>query len=200
MLKSKNKFLSAAGGKKSLEPLLTRRRLLKLGALAAVGGILPRSAFGNSNSTAKPERSLGFYNTHTGERLQATYWEKGNYIAESLTDINHILRDHRTNEVENIDTELLDLLFALQNELDFRQPFHVISGYRSGRTNATLRTNNSGVARKSLHVLGKAIDIRTPGRDLRSLRSAAVGLKAGGVGYYAKSDFVHVDVGRVRYW
>ncbi len=200
MLISQSKPSSAADAQQSLELPLTRRRLLKLGALAVVGGILPRAAFGNSTSTSTLARSLGFYNTHTAERLQATYWEKGNYITESLADINYILRDHRTNEVENIDTELLDLLFALQNNLDFRQPFHIISGYRSSRTNATLRGNSSGVAQKSLHVLGKAIDIRTPGRDLRSLRSAAVALKAGGVGYYAKSDFVHVDVGRVRYW
>lgn len=200
MLISQSKPSSAADAQQTLELPLTRRRLLKLGALAVVGGILPRAAFGNSNSASTLERTLSFYNTHTAERLQTTYWEKGNYITESLADINHILRDHRTNEVENIDTELLDLLFALQNDLDFRQPFHVISGYRSARTNATLRGNSSGVAKKSLHVQGKAIDIRAPGRDLRSLRRAAVALKAGGVGYYAKSGFVHVDVGRVRYW
>ncbi len=200
MLKSKTRTSSAPEANQPLEPSLTRRRLLQLGTLTAIGGILPRAAFGNSYFASRLDRSLGFYNTHTGEQLHATYWEKGNYVAESLTDINFILRDHRTNEVESIDTELLELLFALQNELNFYGPFHVISGYRSAKTNAALQANGSGVAKKSLHVLGKAIDIRTPGRDLRSLRNAAVALKAGGVGYYAKSEFVHVDVGRVRYW
>jgi uncharacterized protein YcbK (DUF882 family) len=110
------------------------------------------------------------------------------------------LRDHRADEVENIDTDLLDLLFALRKTLETREPFHVISGYRSAKTNATLRAAGSGVAPNSLHRLGKAIDIRTPGRELRVLHEAAVALKGGGVGYYPKSDFVHVDVGRVRYW
>jgi uncharacterized protein YcbK (DUF882 family) len=178
---------------------LNRRRFLKLGAIAALAGVFPRSALGSS-AAALPERSLAFYNTHTGERLKTVYWVQGNYISDSLGEIDHILRDHRTNEVLNIDTRLLDLLFALQNELDTSQPFHIISGYRSPQTNAFLHAHSSGVAENSLHLVGKAIDIRTPGRPLSMLRKAAVALNGGGVGYYPKSDFVHVDVGRVRYW
>lgn len=181
------------------ENTLNRRRFLKLGALSAMAGIFPQSAFG-STAAAQPERFLAFYNTHTGEQLKTVYWVQGNYISDSLVEIDHILRDHRTNEILNIDTRLLDLLFALRNELDTSQPFHIISGYRSPQTNAFLHAHSSGVAENSLHLVGKAIDIRTPGRPLSMLRNAAVTLKGGGVGYYPKSDFVHVDVGRVRYW
>jgi uncharacterized protein YcbK (DUF882 family) len=143
---------------------------------------------------------LSFYNTHTGERLKSVYWAAGDYIAESLREINHILRDPRNDQVHDIDPRLLDLLFALRKEIDANQPFHVISGYRSPDTNAFLRAHSSGVAENSLHLVGQAIDIRSPGRTLSNLRKAAMALKGGGVGYYPKSDFVHVDIGRVRYW
>lgn len=179
---------------------MNRRRFLKLGAMAVLAGIFPQTASGSVGVITQPERSLTFYNTHTGERLKTVYWIEGNYISESLGEIDHILRDHRTNEVLNIDTQLLDLLFALRNELDTNQPFHIISGYRSAPTNAFLHARSDGVAENSLHTVGKAIDIRTPGRALPVLHRAAIALKGGGVGYYPKSDFVHVDVGRVRYW
>jgi uncharacterized protein YcbK (DUF882 family) len=178
---------------------MNRRRFLKLGAMAALAGSFPHRVFG-ANGVMQAERSLAFYNTHTGERLKAIYWAEGNYLPEALGEIDHILRDHRVNEVLRIDTGLLDLLFALRNELDTHQPFHIISGYRSPQTNAFLHAHSDGVAENSLHTVGKAIDIRTPGKALSMLRQAAVALKGGGVGYYPKSDFVHVDVGRVRYW
>ena len=178
------------------ETAVTRRALLRFGAATVIGGFFPAPAVSNPS----PERSLSFFNTHTGERLKAIYWKNGRYIGDSLAEINRILRDHRANEVENIHTELLDLLFVLQQKLEIREPFHVISGYRAPRTNVTLRAGGSGVAEKILHCVGKAIDIRTPGRELGVLHKAAVALKGGGVGYYPRSDFVHVDVGRVRYW
>lgn len=179
---------------------MNRRRFLQLGAMAVFAGAFPQTASGSVAIITQPERSLAFYNTHTGERLKTVYWIEGNYISESLGEIDHILRDHRTNEVLNIDTRLLDLLFALRNELDIKQPFHIISGYRSAPTNAFLHARSDGVAENSLHTVGKAIDIRTPGRALSVLHKAAIAVKGGGVGYYPKSDFVHVDVGRVRYW
>jgi uncharacterized protein YcbK (DUF882 family) len=166
-----------------------------MGAASLIAGLLRGNAAANV-----PERSVAFFNTHTGERLRVTYWERGRYIDESLAEINQILRDHRANEVQPIDTTLLDLLFTLRNKLESREPFHVISGYRSARTNLALQAAGSGVAGNSLHCVGKAIDIRMPGRELWALHRAAVALKVGGVGYYPKSDFVHVDVGRVRYW
>jgi uncharacterized protein YcbK (DUF882 family) len=182
------------------EIAISRRRFLAVGSIAALAGIFPRKVFGSPAGISQPERSLAFYNTHTGEQLRSVYWVQGNYLEDSLGEINHILRDHRTNEIKNIDTGLLDLLFAIGNELEARQPFHVISGYRSPDTNAFLRAHSAGIAEHSLHLVGKAIDIRTPGRELRALHKTAVALKGGGVGYYPKSDFVHVDVGRVRYW
>ena len=182
------------------ESSISRRRFLTLGSIAALGGMFPCKVFASSTGMSLPERSLAFYNTHTGEQLKTVYWVQGNYIEDSLGEINHILRDPLNNEIKNIDTGLLDLLFALRNKLETEQPFDVISGYRSPKTNAFLRAHSAGVAEHSLHLVGKAIDIRTPGRDLAALRKTAVALKSGGVGYYPKSDFVHVDVGRVRYW
>jgi len=178
----------------------SRRTFFKLGAIAAATAILPRAAFGSGARMSVAEKSLAFYNTHTGEKLKAIDWAEGEYFPDSLREINHILRDPRNNEVHDIDTQLLDLLFAIRQEIDTSQPFHVISGYRSVETNAFLRAHSTGVAENSLHLVGKAIDIRSPGRDLRNLHKVATALKAGGVGYYPKSDFVHVDVGRVRYW
>jgi uncharacterized protein YcbK (DUF882 family) len=169
-------------------------------ALATLAAVAPLPALGAPKDRSFPEKSLSFYNTHTGEKLISTFWVEGQYVAESLDDINRILRDHRTDEVKNIDTGLLDLLFALREELETGQPFHVISGYRSPFTNDFLRQQGSGVAVNSLHREGKAIDIRMPDRPLGALRKAALEMKAGGVGYYPRSDFVHVDVGRVRYW
>ena len=179
---------------------MSRRRFLALGSIAALGGIFPRRALSSPLNAGHPERSLAFYNTHTSERLKVVYWVQGQYLTESLAEINYILRDHRTDQIKSIDRELLDLLFALRTELAINQPFHIISGYRSPQTNAFLHTNSSGVAENSLHLVGKAIDIRTRARSLNLLRNAAVALKGGGVGYYPRSDFVHIDVGRVRYW
>lgn len=177
-----------------------RRRFLRCGITTLVASLSPPSLFAASAFSARSERSLAFFNTHTGERLQTTYWEQGQYIGAALSQIDHVLRDHLANEAREIEPKLLDLLHAMQNRLDSRQPFHVISGYRATGTNAYLRALSSGVADNSLHTVGKAIDIRLPGRDLRSLRKIAIDLKVGGVGFYPRSDFVHVDVGPVRYW
>jgi uncharacterized protein YcbK (DUF882 family) len=150
----------------------------------------------------RPEagKSLKFYNLHTGERLAVDYWADGQYIESSLAEIDVILRDYRTGEVKPINRHLLDCLHLLQQNLEVVEDFHVISGYRSAKTNQTLAKKSGGVAKKSLHMRGMAIDIRVPGIQLTRLRTAAASLKIGGVGYYPKPDFVHVDVGRVRYW
>lgn len=180
-------------------PLLTRRRLLRFGALAAVLiGIAPRRAAGVL--AGPPERSLAFYNLHTGEGLKTVYWARGKYVSQALAEINHILRDYRTGETKAMDVRLLDLLHEIAAKLDTRQPFHIISGYRSPATNAMLRQRTSGVAEHSQHMEGKAADIRVPGLDLLALRRLAAALHEGGVGFYPRSGFVHVDVGRVRSW
>jgi len=147
-----------------------------------------------------PERSLAFKNLHTGESLRTTFWAEGNYRNDELKAVNHVLRDHRSGDVHPMDPKLLDLLYVLQQSVAVKGPFHIISGYRSPLTNQKLRAKSDGVAKKSLHMQGKAIDIRLPGCKLEHLRNAALELKAGGVGYYAKSNFIHVDTGRVRRW
>jgi len=151
-------------------------------------------------SAASRDRQLSFYNTHTGEKLSATFWSDGDYVDDAVEDISWILRDYRTETVSSIDRKLINLLYQLQTKVDHQGEFHVISGYRSPATNAMLSKKSSGVAKHSYHMLGQAIDVRLPGFDTSKLRKAAKSLKAGGVGYYAKSDFVHLDVGQVRYW
>lgn len=146
------------------------------------------------------DRSLAFRNLHTNDFLKCRYWSNGNYDHVALEDIAFVLRDHRAEEMKSIDTELLDLLTRLRRDLGTRQPYHVISGYRSPSTNAKLRNKSGGVAKKSLHMQGKAIDVRIPDVPLPRLRQAGLDLKEGGVGYYPKSGFVHLDTGRPRFW
>jgi uncharacterized protein YcbK (DUF882 family) len=181
----------------------SRRAFLRLGGLAAAA-VLARAPLQASGAAPRgAERVLSFFNLHTGERLQAAYCCEGVYQTEALGKINHILRDFRRNEIKAIDVKLLDLLHELGGVLGTGKPFHVISGYRSPATNAALQSQGgarTGVATQSLHMVGKAIDIRIPGVRLDRLRSAARSLGLGGVGYYPASDFVHVDTGRVREW
>jgi len=179
---------------------IDRRGFLKLGALAAVAGFSPAPVLGAILGSSPPVRRLSLYNTHTGEALDAEYGIRGKYRADALQEINHILRDHRTGEVAPIDPGVLDFLHAISRKVGARVPFHIISGYRSPETNAQLRDRSGNVARNSLHMEGKAVDIRLPDVSLRFLRQAALNLSRGGVGYYPKADFVHVDVGRVRFW
>ena len=145
-------------------------------------------------------RTLAFDNLHTGEKLAIDYWVDGAYVPDALRTINHLLRDYRNGEEHVIEPKLLDLLTILRARLDTQAPFEVISGYRSPATNAMLHAESSGVAAKSLHMQGMAIDIRVADRSLTDLHRAALELRAGGVGYYPASDCVHVDVGRVRTW
>ena len=180
---------------------ISRRKLCKSALLAACGLALPAPLLARGTDICRPERQLSFYNTHTGESLKcATFWADGTYLADSLAEINRLLRDHRTGEIAPIDPNLLDQLFLLSRKLDSSAPLHVISGYRSPQTNDTLRRSGNGVARRSLHMDGRAIDIRLPGCDLKQLHAAAVNLQRGGVGLYQQSAFIHLDTGRVRNW
>jgi len=179
---------------------ITRRRVLQWGAVGLLSTAIPDRGFAGVREFWSPERSLSFYNTHTGEELEVVYWSRGKYRKQALADIDHILRDYRTGEVKAINTRLLDLAHDLGERLGNRGPFHIISGYRSPKTNALLRTGGKGVASKSLHLQGKALDIRLPNTDLPVLHRTAVDLKGGGVGYYPGPNFVHIDVGQVRYW
>jgi uncharacterized protein YcbK (DUF882 family) len=150
--------------------------------------------------TAPPPRALALENVHTGEKLRATYWERGTYLPDALAEFDRILRDYRTNETTEMDPRLLDLLHVLRVRLDSHRPYEVFSGYRSPSTNAALFEEGHHVALHSFHVLGKAIDIRLPGRSVAAVRRAALQLGRGGVGYYPRLRFVHLDVGPVRRW
>lgn len=183
-----------AGG--SLRRGVSRRLFLGLGASAAA------TIFGG-HARALPsqgERRLGFYNLHTGESFDGTYWVEGAYVPEQLADIRRVLRDFRTGEQHDIDRNLLDLLVGLRGRLGTAKPLQVISGYRSPKTNAMLHDETRGVATHSYHLKGMAIDIRIEGTRLVDLRDTARTMRKGGVGFYPKSDFVHVDVGPVRHW
>ncbi|HWA60993.1 MAG TPA: DUF882 domain-containing protein [Caulobacteraceae bacterium] len=179
---------------------MTLPRRAFLGAATAAFGLGSLAA---SNGLAMPTsgvRKLGFDNLHTGETLEVAYWENGTYVPGALAEVNHVLRDFRTGDVHPIEPGLLDLLVLLQGRVEKAERFQVISGYRSPLTNAVLHERSHQVASGSLHMQGKAIDIRLPGVELTHLRDAALSLAVGGVGYYPTSDFVHVDVGRVRRW
>lgn len=176
----------------------TRRQFLRNTALLSAGLCLP--SYARAALMSAPERSLRFYNTHTGESLKTVFWAEGQFVPEALSDINKLLRDHRTNEIATIDPQLLTLLDRVTTLVSPGDTLHVISGYRSPLTNQTLAEQSGGVAKHSLHLDGKAIDIRIPGRDLALIRDSALSLKGGGVGFYPKSQFVHLDTGRVRRW
>jgi len=168
-------------------------RLLALTTLALLLSWTSAYATGN-------QRQLDFYHTHTKENLAIVYHDGNDYITEALEQINHFLGDFRTGAVHIIDPETLDILYKLRTELGGEDTFEIISAYRSPETNAMLRKKGNGVARRSQHLEGKAIDVRLRGVNTARLRDAAIKLQLGGVGYYRESDFVHVDSGRVRTW
>ena len=145
-------------------------------------------------------RHLSLRNIHNDEHLSAVFWSNGSYDDGALRDIDYILRDWRNDQVREIDRGLLDLLYELSSRLGAVDPYEVISAYRSPETNAMLAAQSGGVASKSLHMDGIAIDVALGGDSLEELRDTAWAMQRGGVGYYAKSGFVHVDTGRVRRW
>ena len=176
--------------------MMNRRDFLKW---SLAGGTVLAGA--RSWAQSQPaERRLKLFNTHTGEQLAATFWANGQYQEGELVAIDRLLRDHRSGDVFTIDRRLYDILYALQQRLDARGTYEVISGYRSPATNKMLRRHGNGVARNSLHTHGQAIDVRLTGVALADLRHAALGLRAGGVGNYPSSNFIHLDTGRVRAW
>lgn len=175
----------------------SRRRVLLWGTAAAAATLLAEPAFALPRAAKRTVRLL---NTHTHEALDLTYWRDGEYRLEALVAANRLLRDHRTGQRRMMDHHLLDQLHTLAQRLGAPAQFHVISAYRSPATNALLREQGAGVAKRSLHMFGKAVDIRIPGYSTRELRRHALAMKAGGVGYYPRSDFVHLDTGPVRSW
>jgi len=175
-----------------------RRKFLVQATASALAVSCPQLILANTHT--RKEKTLSFLNLHTHETLQCCYWRDNQLNLDALTKINHILRDHRTQEVAQIDYQVIDMLHTLHSLTGSSAPFEIISGYRSPKTNATLRKSTSGVAKRSLHMQGKAIDVRLPDIELKKLRDTAISLQAGGVGYYAKSGFLHLDTGTPRNW
>jgi uncharacterized protein YcbK (DUF882 family) len=184
--------------------MLTRRQLLVRGA-TFVSVFALRGAFAESSSPSSiplTERWLELTNTHTGEVVKATFRDASGYVQDALAQLEHVLRDHRTNQRQTMDPALYDLLSDLALTANREPRYEIISGYRSPETNAQLRSrsSNSGVSERSLHMQGRAIDVRLKGLSSAQLRDLALAARRGGVGYYEKSNFVHLDTGRVRTW
>lgn len=179
---------------------ITRRKFVKFSvaglALAASGAlsIMPAAA----RQTIAHE--VSFRNAHTGESFKGVYRIGSYYVPSAFRKINRVMRDHRTGDIHPIDPELIDTMARVQKDCNCVKYLEVLSGYRSPRTNAMLRRNSGGVARNSYHLKGQAADIRVPGSSIKKVRNAARALRVGGVGYYPRSGFVHVDTGRVRTW
>ncbi len=178
---------------------LTRRGFFKTALCVSAVFFFPNIVLGRP-APPERERSLSFLNLHTGEHINTAYWADGDYLPEGLLAINHLMRDFRTGDQKKIDHRLLELLYQTRMHLETEDHIHLISGYRSPKTNAMLRKHSKGVALHSLHMDGKAADIRIPGRTLEHLHQVALSMRGGGVGYYPHSGFVHIDCGRVRSW
>jgi uncharacterized protein YcbK (DUF882 family) len=179
-----------------------RRNFLKTG-LSLTGASVMTGLAGQSFAKDKvdaPDRRLRLANAHTWEKLDIVYWSNGVYLDKSLDKIDFLMRDHRANQSRQMDIDLIDSMHALYMLSGSKERMHVLSGFRTAKTNAALRKRSSGVAKYSLHMEGRAVDINIPDVPTNDLRDIAVGMKTGGVGYYRKAGFVHIDTGNVRYW
>jgi len=186
-------------------PETERRSFLKTLAVAATGFILPSSLIlpAEAKVKAKPSgasRRISLVALNNSDRFDGIYWENGRYLPDAQRKISHLMRDSHNGQIHKIDPHLFDQLWELSRLLNLKEPFQVVCGYRSPTTNALARRRSSGVAKKSLHMSGRAIDIRLAGRSVSTLSRAARSMKAGGVGYYPKSNFIHIDTGAVRTW
>jgi uncharacterized protein YcbK (DUF882 family) len=167
---------------------------------AALGLVVTGAAIKPADVRAADARQLSFYHTHTRRSLDVVYYANGEYVDSALDEVNRFLKDFRTGDVTEINPQLLDLLHDVRNELGGDEVYEVISAYRSPKTNEMLRTKTNGVAKKSQHLKGNAIDVRLRGVRTTALRDTALRMQRGGVGFYEESDFVHVDMGPVRNW
>ena len=181
--------------------IISRRGILGVfAATSVVATPVMANAFGFLRGNAGDMRRVKMYNGRTGESIDTVYWVDGKYIREALNEINVFMRDWRTGEVIGIDPRMIDVAAASSRLLQTNEPYMMLSGYRSPRTNAMLRRSSSGVARNSLHMVGKAADLRLKSRSVGQMYNAAMSCRAGGVGKYSRSNFVHMDCGPIRTW
>ncbi len=186
---------------------MTRRSFISMGSKAALGTLMVpavaspvmAAVFSNGKVT-RGARRVSFRNQHTGETFSGVYRVGDKYLPDAFERINVVLRDFRSNEVFPIDPRVIDIIYTVHEMTSNSEPYEVLSGYRCPKTNAMLREASGGVAKNSLHMTGQAIDLRMPGYSTTRIRDLAKKLRAGGVGYYAKSDFVHMDCGDIRHW
>jgi uncharacterized protein YcbK (DUF882 family) len=179
---------------------VVKRRDLLAGAGSVLAGVAAPAIVRAQGLAEGTVRRASLYNLHTGDSFNEVFYADGAYVPAALAEAMRVLRDWRNGEEHTMDPRLFDALHAISVRLDSNRPYQVISGYRSPNTNAMLHARSSGVAEHSQHMLGKAIDVRIDGVELRNLHKAALDVSAGGVGYYPVSNFVHVDVARVRQW
>ncbi len=177
-----------------------RRDLLQMGLVGLLAGVVPLSFSEKADARNFAAWRISLRQAHTGESFSGVYRVGDKYLPEAFERLNYVLRDFRTGEVFPMDPRVVDILSMTQGKVDNGRPLEVLSGYRSPKTNSMLRNASTGVARNSFHMYGQAIDLRVPGYRTSKLQKVALGLRAGGVGYYPKSDFVHVDTGKVRSW
>lgn len=179
---------------------VSRRGLLRAFAATTIAAAPTYSNAAGFLRGSGDVRRIRMYSGRTGERLDMIYWVEGDYLADALKEINYFMRDWRSDELKTIDTRTVDIMAAAHNLLDVSEPYMLISGYRSPSTNAMLRARSSGVAKNSRHLYGQAADLRLASRSVNQMARAATACKAGGVGRYTGSDFVHMDCGPVRSW
>ncbi len=180
---------------------LSRRNFLKISAATVAVGAAAWSVPAEARPILEqPVRKLLMRNSHTREAVAVTYWKKGKYDKRALHQLNYVLRDHRAGQAVHLDPKLFDLLHSMQARLKKFSPIEIVSGYRSPATNRWLAKFQPGVAKHSYHMHGMAIDLRMPHVPISHLHNAAMSMKAGGVGYYPDSDFIHVDTGPLRTW
>jgi uncharacterized protein YcbK (DUF882 family) len=177
-------------------------RLARRDALLTIAAVGAATLYTSPLLAAMPERRLSFHNIHTGEKADACYYSDGRMRPDGIAELNHALRDWRNGQVMSMDHDLFDLLTCVRERLGLgeRTSFELISGYRSPATNAMLHERSGGVAAKSQHMLGKAADVRITGVPLERLHAAGLAMARGGVGFYPRDGFVHLDTGRVRTW
>jgi uncharacterized protein YcbK (DUF882 family) len=180
--------------------LITRRAMLSAFAAATVVAAPTFSNAAGFLRGAGDIRKLSMMSRRTGERISTIYWIDGDYIPEAIQEISYFMRDWRRNETKTIDRRTIDIMAASHAILNTDEPFTMLSGYRSAKTNAMLRRQSRSVAKNSLHIKGQAVDLRLGSRSVRQISKAAAKCNAGGVGRYSRSNFVHMDCGPVRVW